>query len=191
MTAPDGTDEVDPPIRTDEEAVVYRNRFITLYDNRVTFGDGSTGTFVRIVEGAGHPGVVALPICADRIALVRVYRYPPQIWEWGLPRGAAHGPDPQVSVLEELREELGETPPESVMPLVLLHPNSGLLAGSVQVFVARYARELSEPRDRREVTEVRWASPHEIREEIVAGGITDGFTLAALGAAILNRVVTF
>ena len=147
-----------PPIRTDEVVLAFRNPYVTVYDDRVTFADGGRGRHLRIVEKEGEPGVVALAMCAGRIALVKVYRYPIGAWEWAVPRGFAHGADPAVSVRRELDEELG-APPESSEPLVVLHPNSGLLAGLVHVFVARYGREVSAPKDRREVAEVRWETP--------------------------------
>jgi ADP-ribose pyrophosphatase len=178
------------PIRTDQTRVAYRNRFVTVYDDAVTFSDNEPGTHLRVVEGDGDPGVVALAMCAGRIALVRVYRYPLRQWEWGLVRGGGHGPDARVSVVAELREELGREP-DAVEPLGAVHPNSGLLASTVQLFLAHYTTEAHLPLDRREVAEVRWERPERVRAEILDGEILDGFTLAAFGTAVLRGVVTF
>jgi 8-oxo-dGTP pyrophosphatase MutT (NUDIX family) len=190
VAGPDHAGEAEPsPIRTDEVVLAYRNPFITVYDDRVTFADGGHGTFLRIGEGNGHPGVVALAMCSGRIALVKVYRYAIGAWEWGVPRGNPHGADPTQSLLAELTEELGEAP-GSTEPLLVIHPNSGLLAGAVHVMLARYAEEISRPRDRREVAAVRWESPAQIAAEIRNGHITDGFTVAAVMAGILHNVFT-
>lgn len=190
MSGPDIVADDGTPITTDAEKIAYRNRFITVFDNAVTFPDGSAGTYLRIIEGDDDPGVVVLAMCGRTIALVKVYRYPPKRWEWGLVRGNAHGPVPEVSARAELRDELGAEP-DALQRLVCIHPNSGLLAGRTQIFVARYPRPVSEPRDRNEVAAVRWETPERIREEILSGTINDGFTIAALGAALLSGVVTF
>lgn len=176
-------------MRTDEVVLAYRNPYVTVYDDHVTFADGGRGRHLRIVEREGHPGVVALAMCGGRIALVKVYRYPIDAWEWGVPRGFAHGDDPTASVLVELDEELG-APPDSVEPLMVIHPNSGLLAGVVHLFVARYGREARRARDVREVSAIRWESPARIAEEIRSGAVADGFTVAAMAAGMLHGLFT-
>lgn len=182
--------DTDPPIRTDEVVLAYRNRFVTVYDDHVTFLDGERGRYLRIVGTSGYPGVVALALCRGRIALVKVYRYAIGAWEWGVPRGFGHGPDPTQSVLAELDEELGGAP-ASVEPLLAVHPNSGLLAGTTHILLARYDEEVAAPQDRREVAAVRWETPARIAAEIRAGDVpADGYTLAALMAGTLHGLFT-
>jgi hypothetical protein len=63
------------PIREVKEQLVYRNRFVELYDDDVEFRDGSPGKYIRLVESNGRPGVAALAICDNQIGLVETFRY--------------------------------------------------------------------------------------------------------------------
>jgi 8-oxo-dGTP pyrophosphatase MutT (NUDIX family) len=170
------------PIRRIRENAVYRNRFAAVYDDPVAFADGSEGSYLRIVESDGRPGVAMLAVCEDQVALVRTYRYPLASWEWAVPRGFAHGDDASRSAGAELAEELGHEP-DDLIPIGTVTPNSGLLASRVTLFLARYATAVSEPTDRREVAEVRWIGFKAPYGEIASGQIIDAFTLSAVTCA--------
>jgi 8-oxo-dGTP pyrophosphatase MutT (NUDIX family) len=172
----------ESPIKRLGENTVYQNRFITVYDDPVEFADGTLGTFLRIVESGGRPGVAMLPIASGHIGLVRTYRYALGAWQWGIPRGFAHGSEPEVSAREELVEEIGAVPLELIQ-LGEISPNSGLLTSVVHLFMARYSHPVDQPQDRSEVAEVRWVPVAELRTEIGSGQISDGFTLAAMCCA--------
>jgi ADP-ribose pyrophosphatase len=120
-----------------------------------------------------------LALCEDRVALVRTYRYPVGTWEWGIPRGFAHGDDAAETARRELTEEIGAEPDE-LMPLGLVTPNSGLLSSVVHLFAARYGTPVSTPTDTGEVADVRWVSRDELDHAISGGDLTDAFTLAAV-----------
>ena len=177
------------PIRRLQENLVYKSRFAAIYDDVVAFPDGTHGNYLRIVESQGKQGVAILPVCEDQIALVRVYRYPLGSWEWGIPRGFAHGTDPEKSARNELEEELGQGP-DRLLPMGTLTPNSGLLASSVKLFLAQYAAAVSQPVDRQEVAEVRWVSTRVLCDEIAHGQIKDAFTLSALVCAKVRGHIT-
>lgn len=169
--------------------MVYANRFITLYDDDVRFADGSAGTYGRLVSSGGLPGVAVLPLAAGAAGLVRVYRYPPAAWEWGIPRGNAHGTDPALTASEELLEELGARP-DTLTELGRVNPNSGILAGADWLFAAGYGGQPAAPRDTREVAAVAWVPVPELLAGIAAGDITDGYTLAAVCAALCRGLLT-
>lgn len=177
-------------IRRIRENVVYRNGFAALYDDPVIFPDGSEGSYLRMVESDGHPGVAVLAVCADRVALVLTYRYPVSRLEWGVPRGFAHGGDPAATARAELAEELGREP-DSLTPIGAVTPNSGILASRVELFLGRYATPVSAPRDTREVAAVRWLTLTELAAEIARGDIEDSFTLSALTCALARGLVDF
>jgi hypothetical protein len=174
-------------IRRLGENCILSNRFITLFDDDVSFGDGSRGRYLRIVESGGDPGVAALALCAESIALVRAYRYPIGAWEWGIPRGFAHGQSSELSIRAELVEELGQEP-EHLEPLGTVTPNSGLLASVVCLFIATYRTPVTSPASK-EISETRWATTAQVLDEIRAGHIIDGFTLAAVGLGLVTGVL--
>ena len=119
---------------------------------------------------------------------MRVYRYPTGEWEWAIPRGFAHGDDPMQTARAELVEELGAEPVE-LIDLGSVTPNSGLLAGWVQLVLARFDTEVADPLDTGEIAAVRWVDPATLRSEIAGGDIRDGFTLAALAAAAVRGLI--
>ena len=168
-----------PTIRRVSENVVYSNQFATVYDDPVVFADGSAGSYLRIVESDGKPGVAMLPVCDGQVALVLTYRYALDSWEWAVPRGFAHGDDASESARAELEEELGRQP-DDLTPIGTVTPNSGLLTGRVELFFARYATTVSEPTDRKEVADVKWISTKTLYDQIASGQVTDAFTLSAV-----------
>ena len=176
-------------IRKVAEREVYRNQFVTVFDDEVLLGDGALGHHVRILSGDGKPGVAILAISGDEVALVRTYRYPLGRWEWGIPRGFGQSPDPAVSARAELVEEVGAEPVE-LFPLARITPDSGLLVSTVELFLARYAVRVSSPTDTGEVAEVRWVGLAEMFSLIAEGSLTDGYTLAAVGAAVARGLVS-
>jgi 8-oxo-dGTP pyrophosphatase MutT (NUDIX family) len=177
-----------PPIVRRERRAVYENAFVTVYDDEVEFPGGRRGTYLRVVEAGGQAGACVLARCGDTVALVQVFRYPIDAWEWGFPRGFAHGDDPAATACTELYEELGAEPDE-LGPLGVMNPNSGLLASTVHLYVARYATPVARPYDSAEVREVRWVPVPELMADIAAGRIVDGFTLATVGLAVAAGVL--
>ncbi|WP_214406329.1 NUDIX domain-containing protein [Pseudonocardia lacus] len=175
-------------IRQLRERIVHENRFATVYDDVVSFPDGRVGEYLRVVEGGGRPGAAVLAVCGERVALVHVYRYPLGEWEWAVPRGFGHCDDPMETALNELVEELGAAPAELV-DMGRITPNSGLLAGDVQLAFARYKTEVAAPVDVGEVRAVRWVDLAALGAEITSGAIRDGFTLSALAAAALRGFI--
>jgi ADP-ribose pyrophosphatase YjhB (NUDIX family) len=188
MTIPDSAVREAAPITRLEERAVYKNRFVTVYDDDVRFSDGAPGRYVRVVQSGGKPGVVMLPVASGHVGLVRVYRYATGAWEWGLPRGLAHGDDPAATASTELLEELGARP-QSLESLGVMTPDSGILASVVHLFTAQYPVAVDATQDTAEVAAVRWVPVPEFLAEIAAGEIADGFTLAATCRAICRRLL--
>jgi 8-oxo-dGTP pyrophosphatase MutT (NUDIX family) len=188
MTGPD-RESGQPPIRRVREREVFANRFVTVYDDDVMQGD-QPGRYLRIVQSGGRPGVAMLACAQGLYALVRTYRYPTGGWEWGIPRGFAHGDDPLESALAELAEELGG-PPAEITQLGAVTPNSGLLADRVIVFHARYDKPVAAPLDLAEVAEVRWINLRTLLAEIAAGDVIDAFTLLAITMAAACGALAF
>jgi ADP-ribose pyrophosphatase len=176
------------PIKVLHERAVYENDFVQVMDDDVEFPSGRKGRHLRIIESGGQPGAAVLARSGERYALVRVWRHALKAWEWGIPRGFAHGPDPEQTGRRELKQELGGEPCE-LTSLGDMTPNSGLLAGRVRLLFAHFDADVSTPIDTDEVAEVRWVDMSTLRAEIIDGGIVDGFTLAALAAAAIRGLI--
>ena len=197
----DWTPPTDRPIARLKEVVAYKNRFVTVFNDKVAFANVKMRwwlvpvlwalrlpRYLRIQEKGGESGAAALATCGDLVALVLVYRYPLGAWEWGIPRGFAHSADPEETVRTELKEELGAEP-RRTRSIGIVTPNSGLLAGHTQLFHAQYDTPVSTPKDTGEVRKVRWLSVPDLAAAIEAGHVTDGFTLSALSAAAVRGLV--
>ena len=184
----DEAQQAAPPVECLAEHAVYRNRFVTVYDDDVQFSDGRTGTYVRVVQSDGLPSAAMLPLAGNHAGLVRVYRYPAGAWEWGIPRGLAHGGDPEATAREELLEELGARP-ERLEFLGRMTPDSGILASVLHMFAAMYPAPVSAPQDTVEISAVRWVPVPDLLAMIAGGEISDGFTLAAVCAALCRGLL--
>ena len=178
----------EPPIRRTRARLVHANEYVRMYDDDVTFAGGTDGRYVRIEPAGNGPGAVLLAIHEGRIALVRTYRYPLGAWQWALPRGFAHGPDPLVTARAELREETGVTEARLEV-LGSVTPDSGLQSARVAVVLATVDRLPGGAPPDAEVAEVRWVTPGELEARIADGGIEDGFTLAALTLARVRGIL--
>ena len=178
----------EPPIRRVRERLVHENTYVRVFDDDVTFADGAAGRYVRIEPAGPGPGAVLLALYEGRIALVRTYRYPIGDWQWALPRGFAHGTDPLVTARAELEEETGVTSAD-LRVIGSITPDSGVQAQRVAIVLAEVRRvpDGGPPDD--EVAEVRWVTVDELEREIADGAIEDGFTLATLSLARVQRIL--
>lgn len=126
-------------------------------------------------------GVVVIPCRDGRFGLLSIFRHPPRKESGGeFPRGFAEDLSPAENGVKELREELGvQLSPDQLEYLGEIQPDSGLSAGTVQVFCAHIS-ETAIPADNGEgIHGIRWVTPQEMAQEVADGTITDGITLAA------------
>lgn len=183
-------------IITIEERLVYsdpNNKWVKLYFDRVRFPNGKEGYYNKIVESDGKQGVVILPIAKGHIGFVRQFRYPISAEVWEIPRGFGETENAQTDTMRELLEETGiNIPPDNLVDLGRLHPNSGILSSVVRIFAAIYNQtpSISLAADG-EVSEFVWVKYENVLSKIAKGEITDSFTLAALFRAQTKGCVTF
>lgn len=169
-----------PPITTIAAHLRYENQFVRVWDDDVVFPGGRSGSHLRIETVHRGRGAVILVRAADRIALVRVYRYATNAWEWALPRGFADEDDSTATARREVEEELGL---HGVTPVRLgtVTPDSGLMSTQVDLHrVVLDALPDTVSHDPQEVHEVAWVSVEELERRIADGEIQDAFTIAAI-----------
>lgn len=144
--------------------------------------DGALYPYARVIYPyRDSNGVVVIPCRDGRFGLLSIFRHPPRKESGGeFPRGFAEDLSPAENGVKELQEELGvQLSPDQLEYLGEIQPDSGLSAGTVQVFCAHIG-ETSIPADNGEgIHGIRWVTPQEMAQEIADGTITDGITLAA------------
>lgn len=170
--------EREPPVRRVAARLEFANRYVRVFDDEVVRGD-RPGRQLRIEAATIGRGVVVIAEYAGRCALVRTYRYAVGAWQWGLPRGFAHGTDSRLTAAAEVGEELG-TRITGLRLLGTVTPDSGLLATRVDVYHAIVEDLSMKTEDPDEVAEIRWVPRDQLLDLVASGEIEDGFTLAAL-----------
>ena len=174
--------------------VVYSDPYITLLRDPVRLPDGQLGLYLRVVH-PGPPGVAILPITDDgHVFLVEHYRHATRSWHWEIPRGFGEG-DAFVDVatstintaMRELGEEIGASARE-LLPLGTLHPDTGILAGSVHLFAAVVdsTGDLEAHEAIRRVVKIPF---REAEDRVRTQAVTCGFTIAALYRARLRGLI--
>lgn len=119
--------------------LIYAGRVFTVHSDEVAYPDGR----VVKMDVVRHPGsVVLLPmIAADRVLLVRQYRYAAGQWLWELPAGTRDaGEAPEETALRECHEEVGRIAGR-VEKLLSLFPAPGFCDEVMHFFRATDLRE--------------------------------------------------
>ena len=92
----------------EETTYPFRNQFLTLRQDRLTWPDGQTGSYSYIEI---KPVVLVVPVTTTHdVVLIRQYRYTIDDWVWEIPAGGSHdfeGDDLAELARRELREEVG------------------------------------------------------------------------------------
>lgn len=91
-----------------EEQVVFQNRFVTHYNDRVKFPGGTEGFYLRSRWNCSY-GVCVVPISDDgKLILVRNFRHGLRAWTWELVKGfGVEDMKPESCAAMELQEEAG------------------------------------------------------------------------------------
>ena len=166
---------------------VYKNPWMTVYEDQVRFPNDRTGIY-GVIE---KPDFVAIVPLDDqgRIFLVSQFRYPVGQRLWELPMGVSHG-TPEQQARAELREETGLTA-GTMRHVGHLYQAPGFSAQGFDVFLAT---GLTQGQTALEPTEsdltaaaFSWA---EVRRMIAVGEIQDAATIAALGLLVMMGELT-
>ena len=124
-----------PEIKRIETKVVYKNRWMSVREDRVRRNNGDHGLF-GVVDKPDFSLIV--PFDGEKFHLVQQYRYPVDGRFWEFPQGALeHAPDktPEQVAATELREETGLSA-ASMRKLARFHQAYGYASQSVHIFLA-------------------------------------------------------
>lgn len=165
---------------------VYRNPWMTVREDVVRLGDGSTGIF-GVVEKPEY--AVVIPRERGGVWMVEQFRYAAGRRAWELPMGSwspgSPGGDPLALAQAELAEETG------LIAATWRHLGRLMQAYgySTQGFDVFLATDLTPGIPDREASEQdmvhRWVADDELRAMVRAGEVVDATTLAALALLAL------
>lgn len=177
---------VGKPEEYGDIGVIYEDSFVIGVRDAVRFRDGGLGPFIRIMGSVVGTGAAVLPVLPDgRIVLIRHFRHDSRSWHWEIPRGFAEpGADGATTAGRELTEELGV--PVGKVELLGRFAND---AEFDEIFLARLdVPELPAEGTRdaflEGIDDVRLVTREQLEAMMVAGEMTDSYTLAAYGFAV-------
>ncbi|MCG6494039.1 NUDIX hydrolase [Kitasatospora sp. A2-31] len=170
--------------------LMYSDDYIRVVRDPVRFPDGRVTGYVRILHSATSPPSVVLPCNNGDILLLEIYRHALRSWSLEAPRGfGTAGLTGAQNAAKELREELSAAADE-YKPLGVVHPDSGLMSQSVELYLAEIPRMQSISVQAAEgIRSAAWLTPEEARDYMLTGRITDGFTIAAIALAQARRLL--
>lgn len=161
--------------------VVYKSPFHLMVVDLIAGVNGQDFAYERLLPTVEKGAVVCLVEYNNKIVLERVFRHAIRKEQLELPRGFGEpnisGPD---NVIKECREELSATiDRNSIKFLGSIIADSGCLAGSADVYFCK-AQNVIEKFGYEGIKSLEFISWDSISHFIANGGISDGFTLAAL-----------
>lgn len=177
---------MDNPWRTIASAVVYRNAWIRVREDRVLRPDGREGIY-GVIEIRPSVGIVALN-AHDDLVLVGQWRYPHGKYTWEIPRGGSHEgeTDMEAAARRELREEAG-VEAAAWKPLGAVDVNNGVTTDTQHLFLATDLKPVPPQRDAEEEIAVRWVPFTRAVAMAVSGELSECCTVAAILRAAAMR----
>ena len=168
-------------MREDKTAVrildTKRTEFVrfAVAEDRVDLGDHvQTFSYVDI-----QGGVCVLPVCGDRVILLREYRYPLRSFQWSIPGGILEaGEDPGEAAKRELLEETGY-PAEQIASLGAFYTSFGSSNEMIHLFAAKCGDPGVSKTEPGEILDVHLVDMDYFREMIRDGRFAHGAGLAA------------
>lgn len=148
--------------------------------------NGSKLDYYRIEK---TPVVTVLPIFADKIVMVKQYRYPIHAYSLELPAGhVASAESPEECARRELKEETGFAA-SKIEKLISYNPSTELSDQVYHIVLATDLERGDPEREKYEIMEMELLPLGTVVDKIIAGTIVDGRTIAAvLLAKIMDKM---
>ena len=173
-------------MKPEKRTVHYQGRVISVTTDDVVLPNGQH-LQLEVVHHPGGAAVVALD-AAERVCLLRQYRYVAGGWLWELPAGKLEPSEPPLSTAQrELIEEAGVSGAHwESLGEVLSSP--GVFAEVLHLFLATQLRAVPPAHESGEVIEIHWVPFTQAHAWALDGTIRDAKT--ALGLLRAFNIVT-
>lgn len=158
---------------------IYSGKVITLNVDQARLPDGNSA----LREVVKHPGgVCILALLEDgTVPMVRQFRYPLGEVMLELPAGKLeYGEEPLSAAVRELGEEVGLEPEGELTELGAIYVSPGFCTEKLRMYLARKVHPVPGHPDEDEFLDVVYLPFEELLEEVMAGRIEDGKTVAAV-----------
>jgi 8-oxo-dGTP pyrophosphatase MutT (NUDIX family) len=160
------------------DRTVYDNPWVTLA--LVDVEPPGVERFEHHVVRLQRVAIAAVLDDADRVLMLRRYRFVPDRWGWELPGGIVdQGKDSAKAAAREVEEETGWRP-RALTRVVAFEPMIGMVDSPHEVFVGRGATYVGEPTEVEEAGEVSWIPLADIRGMMACDELAGSGTLVAL-----------
>lgn len=167
-----------------EEVEVFRNEFVTHYNDKVIFPNGTKGRYLRSVWNAPY-GVMVIAIKEEKLLLIRNFRHEKRQWTWEIIKGFGEVDLlPSDCAKKELIEETGYT--SDILIEYKKFPDNGL---ECTLYVAKCLKEISGgvKEDGEAISDVAFFSKESASELIRSEECIDPVTLFVLSEFIADK----
>lgn len=186
--------------------IISEDQYIYYLRDAVRFPNGSTGTYLRVIQKSylsGVGGVVVIPVCDQKIILNLMFRHATRAWELEPPRGfVKENESAEDAAKREALKEAGMVL-KKLTKLGTVAVDTGLTSSVVPLYIASIASQTQpSPAPSEAIKKIKAFSLDEIKEGLRNGYITlrgdgqernvylrDAFLTACLGH-VLSRGIS-
>ena len=181
--------EKNLPLEWADIGVVFHNPYTLLVRDLVRFPGGTVSAYSRelSLDQEGF-GVVVFPVLQKQILLLEHFRHATRSWHFEVPRGF---PEKHLSAEDNARKELEEETgwkAKTILPLGLLHDNTGASNSLVHLFLAVLDQADAPAAGfdnfiKEGIRRTFFVGLKEFESMVIKNQITDSFTLSAYARA--------
>ena len=119
-----------------KEDLIFKNKYVEIFNDKVIFPSGTEGTYVRI-SSESNISVGVLPITEEgKMVLIKTFRHAVRGWGYEIPKGEALPQENyEVAAKRELEEETGLIP-ERLIYIGEFCESPAICSGKIKCYVA-------------------------------------------------------
>jgi ADP-ribose pyrophosphatase len=159
--------------------VIYKDPYVIFLKDAVRFRDGYVGSYIRLMPASGRGGAAVLPVVDGKVVLILHERHATRQRHWEIPRGFSElGEMPEQTARREAVEEIDPAEPE-IIDIGGVHADTGATSGYTRLYLAR-VKGVGKLESNEGIDAFKQVTGDELNSLLLAGEITDSFTLAAI-----------